>query len=160
MVQWVKDSASVARVAVKVQVQFLAWLSGLRIQCFHSCDTVCSYCLDSIPGPGTLICCGCGQKKKTPKNPTKPKKPHQQKQEKNRITTSLCFCRLILCWCTPGLALSLEISLRWKFKVFSGLVWSYVIPGSACGSLNFPMYMLPWNVLISQSVVTHFSPGL
>ena len=37
--------------------EFPLWHSGLRMQHCHSCG------LDSIPGPGTSICCGCSQQK-------------------------------------------------------------------------------------------------
>ena len=51
-----------------MQIQSLAWLSGLRIQhCHklqHGCGVGCSGSFDSTPGPGTSICRKCGCKKK------------------------------------------------------------------------------------------------
>ena len=44
-------------------VQFLAWCSRLKIWHCHSCSIGCSWSLDSILGPGTSICWGCGHKK-------------------------------------------------------------------------------------------------
>ena len=61
--QWVKDLTTAAQVTAKVQVQSPAWHNGLSIQNCHSCGTGCICGLDSIPEPGTPICCGCGQKK-------------------------------------------------------------------------------------------------
>ena len=44
-----------AQVAVKAQVQCPAWHSGLKDPALLQ---------DSIPGPGNLMCHGCGQKKR------------------------------------------------------------------------------------------------
>jgi len=44
--------------------EFLLWHSGLKIQHCHSCGIGCSSSSDSIPGPGTSICCGYSQKRK------------------------------------------------------------------------------------------------
>ena len=54
MVQWVKDTTTVAWVAAEKQVQSLAQSSGLRIWLCQSCDTDHSCSLGSIPGPGTV----------------------------------------------------------------------------------------------------------
>ena len=43
---------------------FALWCR-VRIQHCHRCGIDCSYGQDSVPGPGTSLCCGCGQKTKT-----------------------------------------------------------------------------------------------
>ena len=58
-----KNPTAVARVAAEVQVQILAWCSGLKIRHCHSCGS------DLIPGPGISICKGCSQKTKTGSSP-------------------------------------------------------------------------------------------
>ena len=40
------------------------WLSGLRIQHCHCCDLGHCCGKSSVPGLGTSVCCGHGQKKK------------------------------------------------------------------------------------------------
>ena len=51
MAQRVKNPTAVAQVAGEAQVRSQAWCSGLKD-------------LDSVPGPGTSVCRGCGHKKK------------------------------------------------------------------------------------------------
>ena len=59
----VKNPTTAAQVAVEAQAQTLVQYSGLRI--WHCCNCAS----DSIPGPGTSICQGCGHKvKKTQKH--------------------------------------------------------------------------------------------
>ena len=41
----------------------LAVVQQVRIQCCHSCGIGLTWDADSIPGLGTSICLGCGQKK-------------------------------------------------------------------------------------------------
>ena len=51
MAQWIKYPTAAA------QVQSAAQSSGLKDRYCQSCGS------DSISGPGTSICCGCGPKK-------------------------------------------------------------------------------------------------
>ena len=60
-------------VFMRMQVQSLALLSGLRIWCCHSCSLGCSCDLDQIPGPGT------------------PHATWQPKKEKNKIKKIKCI---------------------------------------------------------------------
>ena len=59
--QQVESLTAVAQAAAEVQGPLPAWHSRSRIWC------CCSYGLDLIPGPGTSVCCGCGQKKEIQK---------------------------------------------------------------------------------------------
>ena len=59
--QWPKDPTAASQVAAEVGAPSPARHSGLRIQHCHSCGS------DSVPGPGTSTCCGCGHKKKREK---------------------------------------------------------------------------------------------
>ena len=64
MVQWVKNLTAVAQVTTEAWVQSLAQHSGLKdlelseLRIGHSCS------LDSLSGPGTSKCHGCGHLKK------------------------------------------------------------------------------------------------
>ena len=60
--QWVKNPAAVAGVAVEVWVRSPGWRSGLGILRCCSCSISCNCSWDSIPGPGTSICCWYGHK--------------------------------------------------------------------------------------------------
>ena len=48
VVQWIKDPTAVARLNAEAQVRSLAWCSGLRSQCGHSCGIGSSCGLDLI----------------------------------------------------------------------------------------------------------------
>ena len=61
------------------QVQSLAWLSGLRIQCCCSCGLGCNYSSDLIPGWGTPYAAG------------RPKKGKKKKKVRGSIR-SICQC--------------------------------------------------------------------
>ena len=70
---------------IKLQnMEFPLWYSGLRIWHCYKCGSGCSCSSDMIPGPGTSICCECGQKKnktKTKQNQkTQPNKQNLPKQ--------------------------------------------------------------------------------
>ena len=52
VVQWVKNSTTVAQVTAEIQVQSLTQHSGIRIQCGHSYGIGRSYILDSPTGKG------------------------------------------------------------------------------------------------------------
>ena len=64
-------------------LEFPLWYNRLRIWHCHSCGIDCSFTLDFIPGPGTSICCMCGQKRK-------------KKQRKKEQTCDLCSLRTLL----------------------------------------------------------------
>ena len=55
----VKNPTAVAQVSAEVRVEFPAQHSGLKDRCCCGCSIVCRYGLDSSPGLGTSICCGC-----------------------------------------------------------------------------------------------------
>lgn len=57
------------------------------------------------------------------------------------------LCEVVLHWLS-GTSLSLRISLRWKFKVFSGLFCACILTGPVCDFHNTQLHL---NVLISQS---------
>ena len=60
VVQWVNNPACLC--GGTSLIPSLAWCSGLKILYCHSCGTDCSSGLDSIPGLGTSISYGGGQK--------------------------------------------------------------------------------------------------
>ena len=47
------------------------WHRGLKLQCCHCSSLGCCCGVGLIPGPGTSICGGCGQKKKKRKKEKK-----------------------------------------------------------------------------------------
>ena len=66
--------SAIAQVAVEVRVLFPAQHSGLKIWHCHSCGIGCSCSSDLIPGPGTSICHGSGQKPNQKKKKRKERK--------------------------------------------------------------------------------------
>lgn len=61
MVSWVKNPTEVARATVEVEVQSLShpWVKGSVIAATVAAIG-CSSASDSICGPGTSVCQGCG----------------------------------------------------------------------------------------------------
>ena len=55
------------------------WHSGLTIQCCHCNSSGCCCGMGLIPGPGTSICCKCGQRKEG-RNKGKKEKKKEEKQ--------------------------------------------------------------------------------
>ena len=79
MAQWVKNLTAMAEVTVKVQVRFPTQRRGLKDPALPRCG------LDSILGPGTSMCHGCGHKKTKKK-----KKIHDQWLLLNQKQDFLC----------------------------------------------------------------------
>ena len=59
------------------------WHRGLKLQCCHCSSLGCCCGVGLIPGPGTSICGGCGQKKK------KKKKERKERNYENSIYSSI-----------------------------------------------------------------------
>ena len=66
-----------------MQVRSLAWHSGLRIQCCHSCGLGQDLSLDLIPGLGTPYAAGVTKKRKKKKE--RKKKENKQAEGMKRI---------------------------------------------------------------------------
>ena len=60
MVQWVKNLTAAAQVALEVQVHSLAQGSGFKDLALLQLRVICNCGLDSVLGPGTSVCRGCG----------------------------------------------------------------------------------------------------
>ena len=73
MAQLVKDLT----LSVRMQVQSLAFLSGLRIQCCHGCGVGLSCSTKLSPSPATSVCCRFSPKKK--------------RKKKKKADRTLCF---------------------------------------------------------------------
>ena len=60
MGQWIKNLTAAAQVPAEARVQSPAWHSGLKDSALLQLWYRWQLWLDSVPGLGTSICCGCG----------------------------------------------------------------------------------------------------